>query len=196
MWTLNVSKTHQTFVICFCRHKWFHQTQKNNNFIQSNNVFNLVACCCNFWENNRWHVREWRRESANMNCHLFHSVVHSVQTMSSSVGCITVTSAHCSITSVPSCSYWLLFSPADFPSVSWVSVDCRVKWQIAPSDIPLCTTTQAAQQRLKVPPGANLLLKTMNSFFKAFFCFCVCQLFSSLVHISVSVWRWSLVFLL
>lgn len=97
--------------------------------------------------------------------------------MSSSVGCITVTSAHCSVTSVPSCSYWLLFSPADFPSVSWVSVDCRAKWQIAPSHIPLCTTTQAAQQRLKVPPDANLLLKTMNSFFKAFFCFCVCQLF-------------------
>lgn len=105
--------------------------------------------------------------------------------MSSRVNCnvTAVTSAYCCTTSVPSCIQLLtpVFS-SRLPYTLWVSVDCRAKWQIAPSHILLCTTTQAALPRLQVPPATGILQKTWI----LFECIYVSFLLQVGSHLSVS----------
>lgn len=99
------------------------------------------------------------------------SVVFSVQTVCSSVKRIAnlVTSAYCCTTLLPGCSYWLLFSPADFPSFS------ESLWTVELNDKLLLHTSSGAQLHRLLCQGLKYSrpqtsCKNNEFLFKTFFC--------------------------
>lgn len=126
----------------------------------------------------------------------------SVQTVSSSVECIVnaVTSAHCSNTLVPGCSYWLLFSPADFPSLSESRWTAELNDKLLPHTSPYVQLHRLLRKGLKYHRLQTACEKPFV--FEAFSVLCVCLqahnfIFSSQQsNINLSVWRPILVLLL
>ncbi len=156
-----------------------------------------MCSCVHFPSKHKSSIHFWNDFSILFFSTLFYffSVQLCQCAVSSSVECVVnvVTSAHCSRISVPGCSYWLLFSPTDFPSVFESLRTAELNDKLLLHTSPLCTTThcsvEAWSSSSHKPPA-----RAMNSFFNAFSILCVCLVFHR-SRINLCVWRSKLVLL-